>query len=115
MAYKVRCPSCGKSMRLPEGDAGLPVVCLACGAKYTAPKADAAPEAKLPKEQRALLGLLDNSMSGEPEHYEPPPLAPLPEPRRRYPLVWAAGAAVFVLVVGLVGFFMYRGASHRAE
>src|SRR4051794_27754866 len=37
MAYKVRCPACGKSVRLPEGDAGLAVVCLACGTKFVAP------------------------------------------------------------------------------
>ena len=34
---KARCPSCGKSASLDETDAGLPVVCLACGARYTAP------------------------------------------------------------------------------
>jgi uncharacterized protein DUF4159 len=34
---KARCPSCGKSAALNETDAGLPVVCLACGARFTAP------------------------------------------------------------------------------
>ena len=34
---KARCPSCGKSASLDDTDAGLPVVCLACGARYTAP------------------------------------------------------------------------------
>lgn len=35
---KVRCPSCGKSAAVPETDAGLPAVCLACGARYTVPE-----------------------------------------------------------------------------
>jgi hypothetical protein len=39
MAYKVRCSACGKSLLLPEGDAGLAVVCLACGTKFVAPPA----------------------------------------------------------------------------
>src|SRR5688572_16250705 len=34
---KARCPSCGKSATFDESDAGLPVVCLACGGRYTAP------------------------------------------------------------------------------
>lgn len=34
---KTRCPSCGKSASFDESDAGLPVVCLACGARYAAP------------------------------------------------------------------------------
>jgi len=36
---KARCPSCGKSAWFDEIDAGLPVVCLACGARYNAPQA----------------------------------------------------------------------------
>jgi hypothetical protein len=40
MAYKVRCSACGKSMWLPESDAGLGVVCLACGTKFAAPSTD---------------------------------------------------------------------------
>ena len=35
---KARCPSCGKSTVLEETDAGLPVVCLACGSRYVAPE-----------------------------------------------------------------------------
>src|SRR2546428_7857327 len=35
---KVRCPSCGKSAVLPESDAGLAAVCLACGERYTVPE-----------------------------------------------------------------------------
>lgn len=35
---KARCPSCGKSASLNESDAGLAIVCLACGARYTAPE-----------------------------------------------------------------------------
>jgi hypothetical protein len=35
---KARCPSCGKSVSLEDADAGQAVVCLACGARYTAPE-----------------------------------------------------------------------------
>ena len=35
---KVRCPGCGKSATVPETDAGLLAVCLACGERYTVPE-----------------------------------------------------------------------------
>src|SRR6476660_7723424 len=41
---KVRCPSCGKSAAVPESDAGLPAVCLACGERYTVPELTALAE-----------------------------------------------------------------------
>src|SRR5438477_8516629 len=34
---RARCPSCGKSASFGDADAGQPVVCLACGARYVAP------------------------------------------------------------------------------
>src|SRR4051794_24669557 len=34
---RARCPSCGKSASFGDADAGQPVVCLACGARYLAP------------------------------------------------------------------------------
>ena len=43
MPLKVRCPACGKSVRVPESDAGLAAICAACGTQYTIP--DDAPPA----------------------------------------------------------------------
>ena len=41
---KFPCPSCRKSMELPDSDGGMPVVCLACGHRFVAPApAPAAP------------------------------------------------------------------------
>ena len=34
----VRCPACSKITRMPESEAGFPVVCVACGARYTVPR-----------------------------------------------------------------------------
>jgi hypothetical protein len=34
----LRCPACGKTFRLPSADAGLPVVCVACGERFIAPE-----------------------------------------------------------------------------
>src|SRR5215207_140114 len=46
MAIKVRCSACGKSMRLPDGEAGRTVVCLACGTRLSVPgEADESPAA----------------------------------------------------------------------
>lgn len=41
MAFKVRCPACGKQMQLPDGEAGRNIICLACGTKLRAPAAGA--------------------------------------------------------------------------
>src|SRR4051794_40753652 len=90
MAYKVRCTSCGKSMRLPEGDAGRPVVCLACGTKFVAPPANA-PQA--PKSGAAAAGAVTKSVSPAEKAKStardaPPPLTalldtgPMAEPKK---------------------------------
>src|SRR6266446_5040950 len=34
---KVRCPACQKVSELPDSDAGLTVICVACGGKFEAP------------------------------------------------------------------------------
>src|SRR5579884_1617557 len=36
---KIRCPSCNKSARFPESEAGMPAVCTACGERYVVPAA----------------------------------------------------------------------------
>src|SRR5690242_6448677 len=48
MYLRVRCPSCGKSAAVPESDAGLAAVCLACGTRYTIPALAPAPEVTAP-------------------------------------------------------------------
>src|SRR6476619_4950765 len=48
MYLRVRCPSCGKSAAVPETDAGLAAVCLACGTRYTIPAVAPAPEVSAP-------------------------------------------------------------------
>jgi hypothetical protein len=39
MALSPKCPACGKTQRLADADAGAPVVCRACGARFQAPGA----------------------------------------------------------------------------
>src|SRR5205085_11348024 len=37
MAVAVRCPGCGKTVRLEAIEAGSPVMCPACGTRFAAP------------------------------------------------------------------------------
>src|SRR4051812_46127916 len=39
MRLKVRCPTCGKSVRYEDGDAGQQALCRACGARVDLPPA----------------------------------------------------------------------------
>jgi hypothetical protein len=82
MYLRVRCPSCGKSSAVPETDAGLPAVCLACGSRYTIPEAAPAPLFSGPA--AADSGTSDVDAAG---------------PRRWGRMAWAAAALVVVTVV----------------
>ena len=59
--YKVRCPNCGKSAIVPEAEAGLPAVCLACGSRYLIPSPVPAEPDSQPAAARTTDDPFDNA------------------------------------------------------
>jgi hypothetical protein len=107
MAYKVRCPACGKSVRLPEGDAGLAVVCLACGTKFVAP-----PSSQVNDDGATIVVTAAPVPVPQPAPASPAPtpawqLPAEPEPKR-FSFVWLVATVVVVLLFGGAGLTVYR-------
>src|SRR3954451_2194463 len=65
MAFKVRCPGCGKRVKVSEADAGQAAVCPACGGRVDVP----APPLLGPVRAGQTLG-------GAPAPATPPPAVP---------------------------------------
>jgi hypothetical protein len=112
MAYKVRCSHCGKSMLLPEGDAGLPVVCLACGTKFLAPDAEGSPVSlpppPPPEDTSSTFQVAPDVQTKNPiERLVVLPRPHSPEPLR-VPWALVAIAATLLLIVGGLGWKAYQ-------
>ena len=93
---KVRCPGCGKSATVPETDAGLLAVCLACGERYTVPEptppAEAGPAAA--DVQLVDPGMIDPPVGGA--------------------LRWLAAAAALTILLGAIAAVLLA-ARHRPD
>src|SRR5687768_6904080 len=87
MPLKVKCSACGKTVRLPESDAGLSAVCPACGKAFVAPTLEKA-------------GIGPKARRDDVEGDWPAEAVSSAAPRRRTmgPLAWGAIAATLVIV-----------------
>jgi len=91
VVFKVRCPSCGKSLRVESGDAGGQVICRACGVRVQVPaapllgpvSADPAAIPVLPALSAATLSSLTFQPPPSAEPAVSQPLAATPEPDGR--------------------------------
>ena len=100
MAYKVRCSACGKSMWLPESDAGLGVVCLACGTKFAAPPTDQRRGLRRRARRRRSCGRPSRcSSSTAVADRRPPPCDGSPGRRDLARCPWGVAAAVCAVLV----------------
>jgi hypothetical protein len=107
MLFKLTCPNCGRSLLVPDSDAGLPALCNACGQRVQIPYSiaemtfeDVAANAgeSPPIARRASLAA---PSAPPPPLPRPPALEPRSPPARVWPLHAGVGLAFCLLMLGL--------------
>jgi predicted Zn finger-like uncharacterized protein len=104
MPTVITCPSCSRSLRVPDELQGRQVRCPSCSTEFTAGAAAAAPSsgpglprlsideqppsAPSPPPGRRLVGAVEMPVSGQPDAPPPPPPPPGPPPPRRDERGW---------------------------
>lgn len=86
MPFRLKCPTCGRTKSVDPLDAGLRVMCSACGTRYDAPAGGPAPRPP--------------SIELSPGIAPPPIVAATPQNSPSHPWLMAVGIAFLLLVVG---------------